>query len=192
MAVTNQFNSIKQRTAAFLLFLSISSLINASSNEALSHMQNRDFSKALKVYEDKGEFNKVKQLYKSSNFFKTLIENSMMSLSKSFFNLTKYMAVDEEFGVFWNIIHDEYVLSKRLILKLTGFKDLMQEEPAGKASIDIRESIVLPLLTIQQYALMKIQELKKIEQTDDGQLETYEKIVTRSLFGNINASRNSA
>ena len=89
------------------------------------------------------------------------------------------MAVDEEFGVFWNIIYDEYILSKRLILKLTGFKDLMQEEPAGKASIDIRESIVLPLLTIQQYALMKIQELKKIEQTDDGQLETYENVSKR-------------
>lgn len=116
----------------------------------------------------------------------------MMSLSKSFFDLTKYMAEDEEFGAFWNIIHDEYVLSKRLILKLTGFKDLMQEEPAGKASIDIRESIVLPLLTIQQYALMKIQELKKTGQIDDGELETYEKLVMRSLFGNINASRNSA
>ena len=45
-------NSIKQRTAAILLYLSISSLINASSNEAMSHMQNRDFSKALKVYEE--------------------------------------------------------------------------------------------------------------------------------------------
>ncbi len=31
----------------------------------------------------------------------------------------------------------------------------MQEEPAGKASIAVRESIVLPLLTIQQYALKK-------------------------------------
>ena len=63
------------------------------------------------------------------------------------------MSEDEEFGEFWNIIHDEYLLTKRLILKLTGYKELMQEEPAGKASIDIRESIVLPLLTIQQYAL---------------------------------------
>ena len=99
---------------------------------------------------------------------------------------------DEEFGPFWNIIHDEYVLTKRLILKLTGYKELMQEEPAGKASIDIRESIVLPLLTIQQYALMKIQEMKKAESDDDVQIEVYEKLVTRSLFGNINASRNSA
>jgi phosphoenolpyruvate carboxylase len=147
---------------------------------------------ALKAYEDKGDFIKVKQLYKSSNFFKTLIENSMMALSKSFFDLTKYMSEDEEFGGFWHIIHDEYLLSKRLILKLTGYKDLMQEEPAGKASIDVRESIVLPLLTIQQYALRKIQELRKESPLNEAEIEVYEKIVMRSLFGNINASRNSA
>jgi phosphoenolpyruvate carboxylase len=50
----------------------------------------------------------------------------------------------------------------------------------------------LPLLTIQQYALKKIQELKKASPTDNAQIEIYEKIVMRSLFGNINASRNSA
>ncbi|MGS2725570.1 phosphoenolpyruvate carboxylase [Psychroserpens sp. BH13MA-6] len=147
---------------------------------------------ALKYYEDQGDFEKVKDLYHSSNFFKTLVENSMMSLSKSFFDLTKYMADDEEFGGFWKIIYEEFETSKRLLLKLTGSKELMEEEPAGKASIDVRESIVLPLLTIQQYALKKIQELEKTEERDQEQIAIYEKIVTRSLFGNINASRNSA
>ena len=147
---------------------------------------------ALKYYEDANEFEKVQHLFKTSSFFKTLIENSMMSLSKSFFDLTKYMSDDPEYGPFWNIIHDEYVTSKRLILKLTGYQELMQEEPAGKASINIRESIVLPLLTIQQFALKKIQELEKASPRDEEQIKIYEKIVTRSLFGNINASRNSA
>ena len=147
---------------------------------------------ALKHYEDAGEFKKVQHLYKSSSFFKTLVENSMMSLSKSFFDLTKYMAEDPEFGDFWNIIYTEFETSKRLLLKLTGSKVLMQEEPAGKASIDVRESIVLPLLTIQQFALKKIQELEKASPKDKEQIEVYEKIVMRSLFGNINASRNSA
>ena len=147
---------------------------------------------ALKHYEDTNEFEKVQHLFKTSNFFKTLIENSMMSLSKSFFDLTKYMSDDPEYGAFWNIIHDEYVTSKRLILKLTGYQELMQEEPSGKASISIRESIVLPLLTIQQFALKKIQELEKASPRDEEQIKVYEKIVTRSLFGNINASRNSA
>ena len=147
---------------------------------------------ALKHYEDKHQFEKVKQLYQESSFFRTLIENSMMSLSKSFFDLTKYMSEDAEFGEFWNIIYSEYETTKRLLLKLTGYKNLMEEEPAGKASIDVRESIVLPLLTIQQYALKKIQELQKEKTPNKAQIEIYEKLVTRSLFGNINASRNSA
>lgn len=147
---------------------------------------------ALKHYEDIGEFDKAQHLFKTSAFFKTLIENSMMSLSKSFFDLTRYMSEDEEYGEFWNVIYKEYEVSKRLILKLTGYKELMQEEPSGKASIAVRESIVLPLLTIQQYALKKIQELEKAEVRDEEQIKIFEKMVTRSLFGNINASRNSA
>ena len=147
---------------------------------------------ALKKYEDNGEFNKVIQFYKSSDFFKTLIGNSMMALSKSFFDLTNYMADDEELGEFWKLIYTEYKTSKRLILKLSGYNKLMQNNPTGKASIDIRENIVLPLLTIQQYALLKIQELQKQKNPDTALLKVYEKMVTRSLFGNINASRNSA
>ena len=148
--------------------------------------------KALKAYEDRGEFHKVEQLYNNSKFFKTLLENSMMSLTKSFFDLTKYMSKDEEFGAFWDIIYNEYLSTKSLLLKLTGYKELMENEPAGRASIQVRESIVLPLLTIQQYALKKIQELEKAEVRDEEQIKIFEKIVTRSLFGNINASRNSA
>ncbi len=147
---------------------------------------------ALKYYEDLGQFDKVKTLYRNSKFFKTLIENSMMSLSKSFFELTKYMENDEEFGAFWKIIYDEYLVTKKLILKLTGYKELLENEPVKKASIVMRESIVLPLLTIQQFALKKIQELQKNEAKNKEELEIYEKIVTRSLYGNINASRNSA
>ena len=147
---------------------------------------------ALKKYEDNGEFDKLQQLYKGSDFFKALIGNSMMALSKSFFGLTEYMAKDKEYGEFWKIIYNEYETSKRLILKLSGYDVLMQNNPVGKASIDIRENIVLPLLTIQQYALLKIQELNKQEKPNSELIKIYEKMVTRSLFGNINASRNSA
>jgi phosphoenolpyruvate carboxylase len=147
---------------------------------------------SLKHYEDVGEFDKVIALYNNSPFFKTLVANSMMSLSKSFFGLTAYMENDPVYGAFWSIIHDEYLLSKRLLLKLSGFETLMEDQPAGKKSIDLREQIVLPLLTIQQYGLMKIQELLKAGDLDEESRLIYEKLVTRSLFGNINASRNSA
>ena len=147
---------------------------------------------ALKKYEDTGEFDKIKAFYNGSDFFKALIGNSMMALSKSFFELTEYMADDKEFGEFWKIIHNEYLTTKRLILKLSDYDILMQSNPVGKASIDIRENIVLPLLTIQQFALRKIQELQNEETINQEELQVYEKMVMRSLFGNINASRNSA
>jgi phosphoenolpyruvate carboxylase len=146
---------------------------------------------ALKKYEDAGKFNEIVEFYNSSDFFKTLLENSMMSLTKSFFGLTAYMADDEIFGDFWKLIYEEFKTTKRLLLKLTGESKLMENFPVGKASIEIREKIVLPLLTIQQYALKKIQDLQK-SGADPSEIEVYEKMVMRSLFGNINASRNSA
>jgi phosphoenolpyruvate carboxylase len=147
---------------------------------------------ALKHFEDNNQWDKVQNLYNNSLFFRTLLENSMMSLAKSFFPLTAYMKKDPEFGPFWQIIYDEFLETKRLLLKIAGHKELMENYPDGKASIDIRERIVLPLLTIQQYALLKISELNKEENPDLNLIKTYEKIVTRSLFGNTNASRNSA
>jgi phosphoenolpyruvate carboxylase len=146
---------------------------------------------ALKKYEDAGRFEEVVAFYNASDFFKTLLENSMMSLTKSFFELTAYMADDAEFGEFWKLIHEEYKTTKRLLLKLAGHKELMENFPIGKASIEIREQIVLPLLTIQQFALKQIQELQATE-GNALEIEVYEKMVMRSLFGNINASRNSA
>jgi phosphoenolpyruvate carboxylase len=147
---------------------------------------------ALKHYETNGKWNEVEELYNSSLFFRTLLENSMMSLSKSFLPLTAYMKEDADFGAFWMIISDEFYETKRLLLKIAGHKELMENYPDGKASIEAREHIVLPLLVIQQYALLKIAALNKSQQPNEVLIAVYEKIVTRSLFGNTNASRNSA
>ena len=147
---------------------------------------------ALKHFEETDQWNKVSDLYHSSLFFKTLLENSMMSLAKSFLPLTAYMRNDPEFGEFWQIIYDEFLETKRLLLKIAGHKTLMENYPDGIASIQVRERIVLPLLTIQQYALLRINELNKEKEVNEELVKVYEKIVTRSLFGNTNASRNSA
>ncbi|WP_373709993.1 phosphoenolpyruvate carboxylase [Kaistella sp.] len=143
------------------------------------------FGFALQELKSQGRFDEVKSLYKGSDFFKTLVLNSMMSMNKSYFPLTSYMKKNEKFGEFWMILFDEYQLSKSMMLELTGFQELMEEEPLSRMSVKIREKIVLPLLSIQQYALIKIQK-------EEGNRSAYEKLVMRSLFGNINASRNSA
>ncbi|TLP81029.1 phosphoenolpyruvate carboxylase [Maribacter sp. ACAM166] len=140
---------------------------------------------ALKTLDDDGRFEEAKKLYEEVPFFQALMLNSMMSLSKCYFELTSYMKENEEYGAFWEILHEEYKLSKAMLLKLSGMKILMEKEAVSRESINIRENIVLPLLVIQQYALQRIGEGTEYK-------ELYEKIVTRSLYGNINASRNSA
>ena len=71
-----------------------------------------------------------------------------------------------------------------MVLLISGYDFLMEEEMLTKRSVDIREHIVLPSLVIQQYALQKIEQ-------GHSKKDSYEKIVKRSLYGNINASRNS-
>ncbi|MDT3406477.1 UNVERIFIED_CONTAM: phosphoenolpyruvate carboxylase [Pseudacidovorax intermedius] len=143
------------------------------------------FGYAMQQMKEQGRFEEVIELYKGSDFFKTLVLNSMMSMNKTYFPLTYYIRNNPKFGEFWNILFHEYRLSKEIMLELTGFHMLQQEDTLSRKSVKIRERIVLPLLSIQQYALMKIQK-------GEGNKEAYEKLVTRSLFGNINASRNSA
>ncbi|MCW3168247.1 phosphoenolpyruvate carboxylase [Chryseobacterium sp. 09-1422] len=143
------------------------------------------FGYAMQQLKEEGRFDEVRELYKGSDFFKTLVLNSMMSMNKSYFPLTYYIKDNPKFGEFWNVLFSEYNLSKDIMLELTGFKMLQEEDPLSRKSVKIREKIVLPLLSIQQYALMKIQK-------GEGDKAAYEKLVTRSLFGNINASRNSA
>ncbi|WP_108247147.1 phosphoenolpyruvate carboxylase [Muricauda brasiliensis] len=140
---------------------------------------------AIQKLKEEGRLNEVKKLYKEVPFFKALMLNSMMSLAKTNFDLTSYMKDDPEFGDFWKILFEEYQLSKKMLLQISGLKILMEDEAVSRESVKIREKIVLPLLVIQQNALYHITQNSEYK-------ELYEKIVTRSLYGNINASRNSA
>ncbi|MCF7825311.1 MAG: phosphoenolpyruvate carboxylase [Candidatus Marinimicrobia bacterium] len=139
---------------------------------------------ALKELEKQGKLDELKHLFRDVPYFKTLMLNSMMSLFKCDFNLTRYISKDDNYKEFWHILLDEYQLSKDMLLLISGFDHLMQEEAVSKESIEIRKRIVLPLLVIQQYAMQKIEQGVVLK-------PSYEKIVKRSLYGNINASRNS-
>jgi phosphoenolpyruvate carboxylase len=143
---------------------------------------------ALQEMKASGRWPEVKALFNSSPFFRTLIDNSMMSMLKSFFPLTAYVKDDPTYSAVWKMIKKEYDLTEELVLDLAGNKELMQEDKTGRASILMRDKIVLPLLTIQQYALNQLHNNK----LDEASRKTYEKLVTRSMFGIINAARNSA
>ncbi|MFT6717462.1 MAG: phosphoenolpyruvate carboxylase [Saprospiraceae bacterium] len=150
------------------------------------------FGAALKAYEDQGDLGEVKSLYQKSLFFRTLVENSMQSLSKTYFPLSAYLEKDPKFGEFWKWIYTEYETSKRLLLEISGQDTLLEKSPNISSSIELRENIILPLITLQQYALMQLKAIEKGESKNTKLLPVYEKAIIRAFFGSINASRNSA
>jgi len=133
----------------------------------------------------RGRSQDLKRLFNEAPYFKALILSSMMSLSKCNFDLTAYHGKDPEYKDFWHILYKEYLLSVDMLLHISGYQSLMDEEPITRCSIEVREQIVLPLLVIQQFALQKLGQQSKY-------IKEYEKLIERSLYGNINASRNSA
>ena len=144
--------------------------------------------KALQEISEAGRLHEVQVLYRQSKFFRTLVENSMQSMCKTFFPLTSYMASDIKFGKFWTSLNEEFECTQQWVLKISGQAELLSNNPGIKASIALRENIVLPLLVIQQYALITLRE----ESLSEADRAIFEKMVVRSLYGNINASRNSA
>ncbi len=142
---------------------------------------------ALQVLKEKGMWKEVQSLFNNIGFFKTLIDNSMMSMVKSSFAITKYIDNDPEYRTIWNEIKEEFKLTTQLYLELSNTNSLMENDTVSKHSILLRDRIVLPLLTVQQYALCKVQD----SSIDPELKEAYEKLLTRTMFGIINAARNS-
>lgn len=142
---------------------------------------------ALQKIKNDGNWNEIKELYYKSGFFNTMIDNCMMSMSKSDFRITAYLEDDEQYGEFWKILKSEYELTKALLLELTDTQAMMQNYPVEKRSIALRERIILPLVTTQHYALKKLQTV-----TDEKLKEIYKKLVVRTVYGVVNAGRNLA
>jgi phosphoenolpyruvate carboxylase len=146
---------------------------------------------ALQKMEKEGKMNQLKKLYQNSLFFKTLIDNCEMAMKKCFFPLTEYLSKDEKYAEIWNMIYQEYVTTEKYLFQLTGKNELMAEYAVEQQSIGMREKIVLPLVTIQQFAISNIGELEK-ELVTNPVKDIYEKLAMRCSFGIINAGRNSA
>lgn len=146
------------------------------------------FGTALKAAFDEGKGERLKEIFKNSKFFRALVLNSMQSLAQTYFNLTWYLRSDKKFSDIWNDLKNEADLTRKMLLNITGYTQLLEESPINRKSIAMREEMILPLLIIQQYALIMLRKLPE----SDPRRDIFKKLVVRCFFGNINASRNSA
>ncbi len=146
---------------------------------------------ALETMEKTGRLEEIRLLYQQSLFFKTLMDNCEMSMKKCFFPLTAHLATDPRFGDIWGLIYAEFERTQRYILMISGKTSLMADYPVDQLSIQMREKIVLPLLTIQQYAIAQLRAHDE-HGSPLPDKDLYERLVIRCSYGIINAGRNSA
>src|SRR5690606_17071466 len=140
---------------------------------------------AISALEKEGRLDELKLLYQESLFFRTLLSNSMQSLNKCFYPATAYLKDNPEYSEFWQLLFKEYECSVKMLKKVSGMGELLEDNPVSKSSIEIRERIVLPLITIQQYAI-------QIGLENGASTEILDKLILRTMFGIINATRNAA
>jgi phosphoenolpyruvate carboxylase len=146
------------------------------------------FGAAVQRFRQEGKDADLLHLYNDSLFFRTLVENSMQSLSKSNFRVTGYQKNDAAFSDFWGKLEKEYQVSLEMLLWISGQENLLSDNQQSKQSIALREEIVLPLIAIQQYALQQL----RLENLTTAEREKFQTIALRSMFGIINAARNAA
>lgn len=143
---------------------------------------------ALHALETNGRLDELRDLYCNSLYFRTLVENSMQSLSKVHLPLTDWVLANGRFGSFHRRIVDEAVRTRNLLLRISGQTELLETDPVNRASIALREELILPMAVIQQYALECLRSSPAPEGKED---EVLEKLVLKTMAVSINASRNS-
>ena len=161
---------------------------------------------ALDPVLERGEGARLRRLYLESLFFRTLVDNAMMSLAKSDVSLTGHLDQDPRFGRLWRRIRDEALRARRCLLEITGQNSLLGSEPLQRASIGMREEIMLPVLVILQASVTRLEASGRIEEAEGepspgawppGSIETrvaarYRKLALKAVAAVINASRNAA
>ncbi len=112
----------------------------------------------------RGNINILKQMYKDWQFFKVLVDNIEMSMAKADMHIALLYAnlagtIKGSKG-FFNRIKDEYLLSKNMLLLITGQKYLLEHQPALRLSLELREPYIDAPTYIQTILLERLKSKK--------------------------------
>ena len=121
------------------------------------------------IDKEEGNLSLLQKMYQEWPFFRSLLSNVDMVLSKSNMNIAfEYakMCEDEAVKDVFNIILDEWQLTKNIILEIEQNDQLLAELPSLKASLDYR----LPYFNVLNYIQIElINRLRKGELSQDQQ-----------------------
>jgi phosphoenolpyruvate carboxylase len=93
-------------------------------------------------------------------FFRTLIDNAQLTLCKADMGIARlYASLVEDARVRQKILsalEDEFALTERVILAVTGRKKLLADEPVLRKSVELRNPYIDPLNYLQVEMLRRL------------------------------------
>lgn len=105
---------------------------------------------SLKEYTDENGIEPLQNLYKNWKYFRTLINNLQMILLKTDVSIAKrYRKLVTKSPQIFDKILQEYELTRKYILSITGYNELLDNSPSIQESITRRNPYVDPLNLIQ-------------------------------------------
>jgi phosphoenolpyruvate carboxylase len=131
----------------------------------------------------------LKKMYKEWGFFKGLIDNAQLSLTRADLKVAKkyhQALIPSHLQKIWKPIEEEHRRTEKLILKITGQRKLLDNEKSLQKSIELRNPYIDPLNYIQK------EMIKRYRQTDkDQEKEEIFKVIALSISGLSAGLRNT-
>lgn len=135
---------------------------------------------------DPANLKELQNMYQGWPFFHSLLSNVDMVLSKSNMRIAKQYAdlcEDEQVKSVFDIINQEWELTKKVILQIEGHDELIEDAPTLKKSLEYR----MPYFNILNYIQL---EMIKRDREDEIQ-GVYQSIIPITINGVASGLRNS-
>ena len=133
---------------------------------------------------DPDQMSLLRTLHQRWPFFRMLISKVEMTLSKVDLDLARHYVTSlgstdhrEAFDGIYKTIAEEYSLTRRLVLEITGQERLLDADPALQLSVDLRNRTIVPLGFLQVALLRRLRDQNRqppiSESPSDGDGRTY-------------------
>ena len=147
---------------------------------------------ALAALVARGRLRLLRDMYERWPFFGALLDNAQMSLLKAdmgIASLYSTLAPDQELaGRVFARIEAEFTRSREMVLLVSGYTQLMQNEPVVQRSIHLRNPYVDPLNMIQVEMLRR---LRALDDAQNAEAEALREVIVLTINGIAAGLRNT-
>jgi phosphoenolpyruvate carboxylase len=126
----------------------------------------------------------LREMYTHWPFFKSLLDNSEMSLIKADMDIAALyveLVPDRALGdSIFSRIREEYERTRTAVLSISGHASLMEKEPITQSAVQLRNPYVDPLNYIQVEVIRRLRSLKN---PTGAELETLRDVMALTING---------